>query len=535
MATCRRLSAAELKRDATSRWVLSLARAARHADRGAERRAALQPPAQSQPAPTGRGLAQPRPRARLPPRSPQVFLDHSVPLGGGMLEVSSRRSGGAQNGRVRVFVLIYAAYVGLLIARKNYGFWIPHAMRVLGRSKSEVAVIGSAFEMASGAGALLNGFLIDTVDPALALACALAASAALNLGLSRARTLPLMAALWGCNGAVQSLGWPCVSKVFLRAFPDPKGRGMWYSVLSTSQNVGAALVPLLVSAAVAAAGDARLAFYVPAALALAMSLVLLRMLWRSGEPRTTTPAAAAAAAMRARDAALAAALAAKGKRVSKSGARAALLSTLWTDVLLNWRLWLMAVNYFCIGVIRSSVTDWTPIYLAEHKGLSAAAASSCLFGFELGGFIGSVVAGRASDLLCHGRRGPVMAVCTLALCPALLLLDRTSDARALPLVYFALGSFAFPVHVLLGLASREVVSPAASATAGGLVKFVAQMGASSAGYPLGLLQQRRGWGCVFQLLSSVALAGGLATLPLWRTVARVDERKIESRLKVKGG
>ena len=208
---------------------------------------------------------------------------------------------------------------------------------------------------------------------------------------------------------------------------------------------------------------------------------------------------------------------------------------LCADVLLNWRLWLMAVSYFCIGVIRSSLTDWTPLYLAEHKGLSAAAASSCLFAFELGGFLGSIAAGRASDHLCHGRRGPVMATCTLALCPALLLLDRTADARALPLVYFALGACAFPVHVLLGLASREVVSPTASSTAGGLVKFVAQMGASSAGYPLGVLQQRRGWSAVFCLLSSVALAGGVATLPLWRTVARVDERKIESRHKVKGG
>ncbi|KAJ1616711.1 major facilitator superfamily domain-containing protein [Pavlovales sp. CCMP2436] len=313
---------------------------------------------------------------------------------------------------------------------------------------------------------------------------------------------------------------------------------MWYSILSTSQNVGAALVPILVSAAVAASGDPKLAFHVPAALALCMSLILLRFLWRCGEPKTTTPAAAAAAAMRARDAALAAALAAKGKRGPKVNSRAQLFSVAqltWTDVLLNWRLWLMAVNYFCIGVIRSSLTDWTPMMLAEYKGMPVASASSCLFSFELGGFIGSVVAGRASDLLCHGRRGPVMAVCTVLLCPTLVALDATVDPLLLPLVYFALGSLAFPVHVLLGLASREVVSPAASSTAGGLVKFVAQLGASSAGYPLGLLQQRHGWGSVLRLLASVAFAGGLATLPLWRTIARVDERKIESRHKVKGG
>jgi OPA family sugar phosphate sensor protein UhpC-like MFS transporter len=544
----RYLSAADLKREATSRWVLSIARARRSSSSSSSSSsgASDQPDRRSPPSSVSSddslrpSLASPLPKAprsvprlkprALAPRNPLVFLDRALPHG-----VGEAPTHGCERSRMRVFVLIYAAYVGLLVARKNYGFWIPHAMAVLGRSKSEVAVIGSAFEMASGAGALFNGFLIDAIDPSLTLACALAASALLNLGLSRAGSLRMMAGLWGVNGLVQSVGWPCVSKVFLRAFPDPKGRGMWYSILSTSQNVGAALVPVLVAHSVAASGDARLAFYVPALLALGMSLVLLRLLWKCDQPQTTTPAAAAAAAMRARDAALAAVLASKAKRGGKDKARAAFWAMLRTDVVLNWRLWLMAVNYFAIGVIRSSLTDWSPLYLAEHKGLSVGAASGCLFAFEVGGFVGSVVAGRASDLLCHGRRGPVMAVCTAVLCPALLLLDALTDPAALLAVYFGLGALAFPVHVLLGLASREVVSPAASSTAGGLVKFVAQMGASSAGYPLGILQQRSGWRAVFRLLSAVAVAGGLATLPLWQTVARVDERKVGARHKVKGG
>jgi len=207
--SCRHLSAAELKRDATSRWVLSLAHATQPDRRSPPDTPPSTPVGRAVPG-KGRSLSQPRMKARAPPRSTQVFLDRGAPSGN-LTEVTSRAN--TQSGRLRVFCLIYAAYVGLLVARKNYGFWIPHAMATLDRSKSEVAVIGSSFEMASGAGALLNGFLIDAVDPSLALACALAASASINLGLARARSLPLMAALWGLNGAVQSLGWPCVSKV----------------------------------------------------------------------------------------------------------------------------------------------------------------------------------------------------------------------------------------------------------------------------------------------------------------------------------
>jgi OPA family sugar phosphate sensor protein UhpC-like MFS transporter len=128
----------------------------------------------------------------------------------------------------------------------------------------------------------------------------------------------------------------------------------------------------------------------------------------------------------------------------------------------------------------------------------------------------------------------------LLLCPALLLLATVRCELALLALYFALGSLAFPVHVLLGLASREVVDPLASSTAGGLVKFVAQMGASSAGYPLGVLQQTHGWQAVLCLLSAVAGGGGLLAATLWCTVARVAEpawrpSRVSQPHKLKGG
>jgi OPA family sugar phosphate sensor protein UhpC-like MFS transporter len=418
----------------------------------------------------------------------------------------------------RVFVLIYAAYVGLLVARKNYGFWIPHAMAVLSLEKKDVAVIGSSFEMASGYGALLNGFLIDTFDPALGLAAALGLSALVNACLARASSLETMALLWGVNGVAQSFGWPCVSRLFLRAFPEPKGRGLWYSLLSTSQNVGAALVPILVTAASAATADARAAFLLPAALSAALCVTLLCTL----TPMRDAPAPAAPAPP------------ADHSPPSSPPPSSPLAapSSAWAElggVLGNWRLWVMAADYFTIGIVRSCLTDWTPMYLAEEKGLGVAAASRCLCVFELGGFLGSIAAGRLSDRACGGRRGPVIASCTVLLCPALLALGALRGEPALLAIYFALGALAFPVHVLLGLASREIVSPTASSTAGGLVKFVAQMGASSAGYPLGLLQRAHGWQAVLALLSALSCAGGLVASSLWLTVARVDEERAAAR------
>lgn len=434
-------------------------------------------------------------------------------------ECAARADGVAGGGecaalQVRTFVLIYGAYVGLLIARKNYGFWLPHAIEALSlETPKDVAVVGSAFEIASGYGALLNGFLIDAFDPALGLAAALAASSLVNLALSGTSSLTLMALLWGVNGAAQSFGWPCVSRLFLRAFPEPKGRGVWYSLLSTSQNVGAALVPLLVSSAVSLTAEPRAAFWLPAAVTACLALLLLLAL----APERGAAAAGAPAAP-------------VTPRRDGRGVRVLLL-----EVLGSWQLWSMAATYFAIGIIRACLTDWSPIFLREDKGLSTLAASRCLCAFELGGFVGSICAGRVSDRCCAGRRGPVIACCTALLCPALLALAAATTERALVPLYFALGGLAFPVHVLLGLASREVVAPAASSTAGGLVKFVAQMGASSAGYPLSLLQRQHGWRAVLCMLSAAAAGGGALASTLWWTVARVDAPALRQPHKRKGG
>lgn len=405
---------------------------------------------------------------------------------------------------IHTFALIYCAYVGLLVARKNYGLWIPYVLTTLDVDKRDVGAIGSSYEIASGTGALFNGIVIDSIDPGAGLAAALAATATINLLLSRCSSLHTMAALWGVNGLVQSLGWPCVSKIFLRAFPEPSTRGVWYSLLSTSQNVGAALVPLLVTSSVALTGDGRSAFVVPAVVALCLCVALVHGV-------VARPGAAKAAASRRGEApAVAGAISSAGA----SGAR--VISSVATD----WRLWVMGLNYFCIGVIRSCVADWTPLYVQEAKGLTLAVASQCLCAFEVGGFLGSLAAGRLSDLVFGGRRGPVVCVCTALLCPALCALAWTPSALALSAAYFAVGFLAFPVHVLLGLASRELVAPEAASTAGGLVKFVAQLGASSAGYPLGHFQRHYGWRAVFCLLSAVGLGGGLLSSCLWHTRPR---------------
>jgi OPA family sugar phosphate sensor protein UhpC-like MFS transporter len=181
----------------------------------------------------------------------------------------------------------------------------------------------------------------------------------------------------------------------------------------------------------------------------------------------------------------------------------------------------MAVTYFGVSMVRTCLQDWTSLYLSEAKGLPLPTTARCLFLWELGGFGGTFIAGAVSDRVFCGRRGPVVTVCCALLAPSLLVLLHTTSPLVCQLTYLWLGVCAFPVHVLIGLFSREVVPPSVSSTAGGFVKMIAQIGGAMAGYPLGVLQQWLGWEGVYAFLALVACIAAAAGLPLWGTTAQI--------------
>jgi len=402
--------------------------------------------------------------------------------------------------RWREFGLVYIAYMGFLLSRKNYGFWLPSVIAEHGYSKGQAGLIGSSMEITYGTCSFINGVVIDSRSPKYLLVGALLFSALVNVCVAQTSSLHVLIALWVTNGAVQSVGWPSVTNVFLSWFPDPKQRGAWYSLLSTCQNAGAALVPLLVSASVSLHGW-RAALYAPATTSSAVAILLLLFLYGS-------PAAVHSSHGR-------------GYVTKAQPRNGDLALTMRQQVFFNKSLWLMAVSYFGVSMIRTCLQDWTSLFLAEAKGLPFSTAARCLFLWELGGFGGSLAAGAISDRLFAGRRGPVVCLCCALLVPSFMCLSRLHHPLLVQLTYLWLGVCAFPVHVLLGLFSREVVSPSVSSTAGGFVKMIAQIGGACAGYPLGRLQQTYGWDGVLAALCTVSIAAAAAALPLWKVTAAI--------------
>jgi len=414
-----------------------------------------------------------------------------------MADTDEAARAASSNMQWREFGLIYVAYMGFLVSRKNYGFWLRPVISELGYAKGQAGLIGSTLEVTYGTCSFLNGVVIDSRSPKHLLIAGLLLSALANLCVASTENLSLMVVVWGLNGAVQSVGWPSVTNVFLSWFPDPAARGVWYSLLSTCQNAGAALVPLLVSASVSAYGW-RAALFAPAASSVLVAVLLGLALYGSPAAATNTSPSTKA-----------------------KPSPADLAHTMRQQVFLNPSLWLMAASYFGCSMVRTCLQDWTSIYLHEAKGMPIATAARCLFLWELGGFAGTFAAGAISDKVFGGRRGPVVCICCALLAPSLVCLLHATSPLLVQLTYLWMGVCAFPVHVLLGLFSREVVPPAVSSSAGGFVKMIAQIGGASAGYPLGMLQQKLGWEGVYMCLAIVALGAASAAAPLWNTTAAI--------------
>ena len=189
----------------------------------------------------------------------EVPAGETSPAGAPSSMVSSRA-------RLTTFAVLYISYCGYYLCRKNYTFWMAAVVRESNLTPVQAGLSSSAFQMAQATARLVLAVWIDTHSPRLILAGGLVVSAVLNVGMCFVTFSPLaMALLWGVNGVVQSLGWPALARIFMAWFP-PSERGKWYTLLSTNQNAGSALVPFIVAPAMQWTGSWRAALFAPLSL-----------------------------------------------------------------------------------------------------------------------------------------------------------------------------------------------------------------------------------------------------------------------------
>lgn len=127
-------------------------------------------------------------------------------------------------------------------------------------------------------------------------------------------------------------------------------------------------------------------------------------------------------------------------------------------MLKNPYIWLLSLCYVLVYVVRAAINDWGNLYMSETLGVDLVTANSAVTMFELGGFIGALVAGWGSDKLFNGNRGPmnlIFAAGILLSVGSLWLMPFASYVMQAA-CFFTIGFFVFGPQMLIGMAAAGV-------------------------------------------------------------------------------
>ena len=404
--------------------------------------------------------------------------------------------------RFRIFYGMYIGYIFYYFTRKSFIFAMPALMQDLNLKISDLGFLGSVLSITYGLSKFLSGILADRSNPRYFMAIGLILTGVFNIFFGMTSTILFFALFWGLNGFFQGWGWPPCARLLTHWYAQ-KERGRWWGFWNTSHSVGGALIPFIAALCVQNLGW-RYAMYIPGTVCIVIGIFLINRLRDTPQSLGLPPIE-------------------KFKNDYPMGKKEdeheiSMKEILMTHVLKNKYVWILAISYFFVYVIRQAVNDFGALYLMTAKGYSLMVANMSIFCFEAGGICGSLAAGWASDLIFKGRRGPINVLFSLAVIGMIFGLYYAPGSMVFLnyLFMFMIGFFIFGPQMLIGIAAAEVSHKKAAATSTGFTGWWAYLGAATAGYPVTKIAEIFGWQGFFITLAICGVVAAFLLVPLWK-------------------
>ncbi|MGE0198580.1 MAG: MFS transporter family glucose-6-phosphate receptor UhpC [Simkaniaceae bacterium] len=407
--------------------------------------------------------------------------------------------------RIRVFYSMYIGYALFYFTRKSFTFAMPALITELGFEKSQLGILGTLLAISYGVSKFLSGILSDKSNLRYFMGIGLILTGVFNIFFGLSSTISLFALFLALNGLFQGWGSPPCAKLLTYWYSQTE-RGRWWGVWNTSHNIGGALIPVICALAIHHFGW-RYAMFFPGFLAIIVGLFLINRL-RDDPRRVGLPSIEKFRNDYHSE---------KSREDSEEVKNLTPREILVEHVLKNKFIWILAISYFFVYIIRTAINDWVQLYLMEEKGFTLMVAGSCVFWFEIGGIFGSLAAGWLSDTIFGGKRGPVNVLFSLGIIGVLFALWLVPSASLVlvSVLMFLIGFLIFGPQMLIGMAAAELAEKESAGTATGFAGLFAYAGAAAAGWPVGKVTQDFGWSGFFILLAICGVVAVGFLLPLW--------------------
>lgn len=451
--------------------------------------------------------------------------------------------------RLQIFLSCYIAYIVFYLCRKNISVALPAIGQALHYSNTQLGIIGSTLYITYSLGKFTNGVLADRANVRRFLPTALLISAFVNFAFVISATLItpgkftffglpsasillwVLAFFWGCNGWLQSMGFPPIAKSMTYWFSNNE-RGRKWALWSTSHQIGTFVSVILTGILIEKLGW-KAAFYVPALLAVFISVMLFKTLrdipktvglpdieeYREPEVAQETE---------------------KTEECSTEQ-KESYFEIFKKNILLNRNLWLLAFAFIFVYFTLMGTLDWLVKYLVEQKHNTLEMATIKLSSLPLFGILGTISAGYVSDKIFKRRRAPVNMIYLSGIIFAVLGLNSNTygpnfiDAAFLSMTGHSLTSaihinggelldFLFigiigfcsygPQVLIGGLCAIEASSKKVAAAATGFVGSFGYLGSIMSGAGTGLIIDKFGWDGAIYAWAISAIACITLLIPL---------------------
>ena len=403
--------------------------------------------------------------------------------------------------QLRVLVFSIIGYATFYFVRKNYSVVQPIIGADLHIDKQGLGLILTLHGIVYGISKFLNGFLADRSNARVFMGTALIASALLNIWFGLSSTLGVLIVIWMLNGWFQGMGFPPCARLMANWFP-PKQLATKFSIWNSSHNIGSIVIILLCGFLISGnlfASNWRLCFFVPAAITLAVAVIIWFML-------PDTPPSVGLPEF-------------EGTRVDMPDKKSHedFKAFVFNQVLFNKYIWLLSASKLLVFSIRYAVFYWGTTIMLEAKHTQIADSKWMLVGFEVFGFTGAMFGGWFSDRFLGGRTVRACVVYMVLAGVSLFLFWKIPEQSKLMTtgLLCATGFFVYGPQCLLAIACANLATKRAAATAVGLTSIFGYASTTLSGWGLGYVVQHYGWNAGFAGLIACAAVGTLLFICAW--------------------
>ena len=417
--------------------------------------------------------------------------------------------------RMRIFLSMFFGYIVFYMCRKNISVALPAIQEALGYNAIELGLLGSSLYFSYAAGKFINGIIADNTNAKRILPSALFISALVNIlfvlcahfvspnkisifGLPPVSILLwLLAFFWGVNGWFQSMGFPPIAKNLSYWFAN-KERGVKWSLWSSSHEVGTYISVVLSGFLISRYGWESV-FYVPAFFAI----VFCFFFYKNLQDKPTS--IGLPDIEKYKDENYVEPVSEKQEEDNYSYA-----DIFKKYIIKNPTVWLLAIAYIFVYVVRYGSIDWLVMYQVDEKHYGIADAAKRLSFLPLVGVLGTIGAGFVSDKFFNGKRAPVNIICLILLAVNIYLF-KVNTHPIMDYVYIsAIGVFTCGPQVLIGgLSAVESSSKKVASAVTGFCGMFGYIGAILSGVGTGFIIQKFSWNSAinFWILSALISLG----------------------------